>query len=113
MMEERGIIPEHQERFDDCHVYPRAYWSILKIIWIITKTLVIPTLLFEKRLHRTNHLISTNHSGFKTGDICISHVLSITHGINESFDKENKFKVCFLTYQKHLIKFGKKVLPLS
>ena len=79
MIEERDIIPEQQKRFDDCHVYPRAYCSILKIFSIIKKTLDIPPLLFENRLHRTNHLISTNQSGFKTGDSSISHVLSIIH----------------------------------
>ena len=35
MIEERDIIPEQQKRFDDCHVYPRAYCSILKIFSII------------------------------------------------------------------------------
>ena len=57
----------------------------------------------------SNYLISTNPSGFKTGGSCISHVLSITHGINESFDKGNTFKVCLFTYQRHLIRFAMKV----
>ena len=77
------------------------------------KTLVIPLLLFQSRLHRTTHFIFTNQSGFKTGGFCNSQVLLITHGINESFDKENKFHVYFLTYQKHLRSFGMKVLSLS
>ena len=73
------------------------------------KTLIIPLLLCENRLHRTNHLISTNQSRFKSADSCISHLLSITHGIDESLDKGSKFKGCFLTYQKHLIWFAMKV----
>ena len=77
------------------------------------KTLIIPPLLYENRLHRTNRLISTNQPDFKTGDSCISHLLSITHGVNESFDKGNKFKVCFLPYQKHLIRFAMKVSSKS
>ena len=77
------------------------------------KALIIPPLICENRLHRTNHLISTNQSGFKSGDSSISHLLSITHGINESFDKENKLKVCFLTDQKHLIRFAIKVSSKS
>ena len=113
MMEQRNIMPEHQKRFDDVMYSSKHTGFILKIFWIIKKTLVIPLLLFEKWLYITNHLIFTNQSGFKTGDSCISHVLSITHGINKSFDQEHTFKVCFLTYQKHLIKFGMKVLPLS
>ena len=33
-----------------------------------------------------NDLISSNQSGFKSGDSCINQLLSITHDIYESFD---------------------------
>ena len=35
----------------------------------------------------TNHLISTNQSGFKPGDSCINHLLSVTHGLYASLDE--------------------------
>ena len=100
MMEERDIMPEHRKRFDDCHVYPRAYRSILKIFWIRKKTLVIPPLLFENRLHRTNHLISTNQSDFKIGDSCISHVLS-SYFENFVCDKYLKYILPILPHFKN------------
>ena len=31
----------------------------------------------------TNHLISANQSGFKTGDSCVNQLLSITNGIRQ------------------------------
>ena len=73
------------------------------------KTRIIPPLLCENRLHRKNYLNSTNQPGFKTGDSSSSHLLSITHGINELFDKGTTFKVCFFTYQRRLIRFAMKV----
>ena len=33
-----------------------------------------------------NDLISSNQSGFKQGDSCINHLLSITHDIYQSLD---------------------------
>ena len=33
-----------------------------------------------------NDLISSNQSGFKSGDSCINQLFSITHDIYESFD---------------------------
>ena len=50
--------------------------------------------IFERLLYNkmfnffiTNHLISTNQSGFKPGDSCINQLLSITHGIHASLDE--------------------------
>ena len=34
-----------------------------------------------------NDLISQNQSDFKSGDSCINQLLSITHGIYQSFDE--------------------------
>ena len=48
---------------------------------------------------RTNHLTSTDQSGFKPGNPCINQLLSITHAVFPSFDKGNKFEVYFLTYK--------------
>ena len=48
----------------------------------------------------TNHLISTNQSGFKPGDSCISQLLSITHETYESFDEGYKVRGVFLDISK-------------
>ena len=48
----------------------------------------------------TNHLISTNPSGFKPGDSCINHLLSITHGIYASFDEKYEVRGVFLDISK-------------
>ena len=44
----------------------------------------------------TNHLISTNQSGFKPGDSCINQLLSITHKIYTSFDEGYAVQGVFL-----------------
>ena len=50
----------------------------------------------------TNHLISTNQSGFKPGDSCINQLLSITHGIYASFDEGYEVRGVFLDISKAL-----------
>ena len=80
------------KKFNDSHVSPERTG---RFFLNNKKTRIIPPLLCENRLHRTNYLISTNQSGLKTGDSCISHLLSITHRINESFHKGTTFKVWF------------------
>ena len=56
------------KKINNSHISPRAYWSILKEFLNNKKTPIILTLPYENRLHRKNHLIFTNQSGFKTGD---------------------------------------------
>ena len=46
------------------------------------------------------HLFSTNQSGFKSGDSCINHLLSITHGIYASFDEVHEVRSVFLDMSK-------------
>ena len=48
----------------------------------------------------TNHLISTNQSGFKPGEYCINQLLSITQGIYASFDKGYGARGVFLDISK-------------
>ena len=48
----------------------------------------------------TNHLISTNQSGFKPGDSCINQLLSITHGINASLDEGYEVRGVFFDISK-------------
>ena len=47
-----------------------------------------------------NHLISTNHSGFKPGDSCINQLLSITHEIYSSLDEGYEVRGVFLDISK-------------
>ena len=42
-----------------------------------------------------NNLISKNQSGFRSGDSCISQLLSITHEIYQSFDDNLEFSCIF------------------
>ena len=49
---------------------------------------------------RTNHLISTDQSGFKPGNSCINQLLSITHAVFASFDKGNEVWGVFLDISK-------------
>ena len=44
--------------------------------------------------------ISANQSGFKPGDSCINHLLSITHNIYKSFDDGYEVKGVFLDISK-------------
>ena len=48
----------------------------------------------------TNHLISTNQSGFKPGGSCINQLLSITHEIYASFDDGYEVRGVFLDIVK-------------
>ena len=47
------------------------------------------------------------------GNSCINQLLSITHRIYASLNRDMNFKVCFLTYQRRLIRFRMKVSSLS
>ena len=48
----------------------------------------------------TNHLISTNQSGFKPGDSCINQLLSITNGIYVPVDERYEVRDVFLDISK-------------
>ena len=48
----------------------------------------------------TNDLIATDQSGFKPGDSCINQLVSITHGIYESFNEEYEVRGVFLEISK-------------
>ena len=63
--------------------------------------------IFERLLYNemfdffiTNHLISTNQSGFKPRGSCINQLLSITHGIYASFDEGCEVQGVFLDISK-------------
>ena len=56
-----------------------------------------------------NDLICQNQSGFKPGNSCINHLLSITHEVYKSFDEDWEVKGVFLNISKAFDKFGMKV----
>ena len=74
--------------------------------------------IFERLLYNemfnffiTNHLISTNQSGFKPGDSCINQLLPITHGIYASLDDGGyKVRGVFLDISKTFDKVWHEVL---
>ena len=47
-----------------------------------------------------NNLITSNWSGFKTGDSCINQLISITHEIYKSFDDGYEVRDVFLDISK-------------
>ena len=55
---------------------------------------------FDFTLFHSNHLISTNQSGFKPGDSRINQVLTITHGIYASFDEGYEVRGVFFDISK-------------
>ena len=59
------------------------------------KVIAHPQLVFK-----TNHLISTNQSGFKPGGSCINQFLSITHEIYASFNEGHVVQGVFFDMSK-------------
>ena len=49
-----------------------------------------------------NDLISSNQSGFKSGDSCINQLLSITHDIYKSFDWDYEVRGGFFWYFENI-----------
>ena len=47
-----------------------------------------------------NNLISKTQSGFRAGDSCINHLLSVTQEIYQSFDDNLEIRVVFLDISK-------------
>ena len=51
-----------------------------------------------------NNLLSTNQSGFLTGDSCVNNFFSITHNIYHSFDERFQTRSIFLDISKAFYK---------
>lgn len=76
----------------------------------------IPGKIFEMLLHNNMHSYFTkndflfhNQSGFKTEDLFINQLLSVTPENQKSFDDGWKVRGVFLIYQKHLTMSGNRV----
>ena len=57
---------------------------------------------------QNNNILSKNQSGFRSGDSCVSQLISITHARHFTAVHPLKQEAYFLTFQRHLIKFGTK-----
>ena len=57
-----------------------------------------------------NNLLSTNQSGFLTGDSCVNNFFSITHNIYRSFDERFQTRSIFLDISKAFYKVWHKGL---
>ena len=68
---------------------------------------IFERLLYDEKFNffTTNHLISTNQSGFKPGDSCINQLLSITHEIYAFFDEGYQVRGVFLDIAKAFDQF--------
>ena len=60
-----------------------------------------------------SNLVSSNLPGFKPEDPCINQLLSITHGISQSFDKGYEVRSVFLDISKAFDKVRHKGLILN
>ena len=49
-------------------------------------------------------IILSNQFGFKTGDSCVFQLMSITHEIHKSFDKDHEVRGVFLDISKRFDK---------
>ena len=78
-----NVVPIHK-RDDTQNVKNYRLVSLLPIFGKIFERLIyneVYSLFIE------NDLISSNQSGFKQGDSCINHLLSITHDIYQCLDQ--------------------------
>ena len=91
-----NIVPNHEK--GDEHIL-KTYRPVSSppICGKIFKRLIFNEL-FNFQLG--NNLASQNQSGFKPGDFCINQLLSITHGIQNSFDKRLEVRSIFLDIYK-------------
>ena len=60
-----------------------------------------------------NNLISQNPTGFKSEDLCINQLISITHEICQSFQDGLEVRGVFLDISRLLKMFGTKVLLIN
>lgn len=57
-------------------------------------------ILFLFEFFINNDLISSNQSGFKTGDACLNQLSSIAHDINQSLDDGPEVRAVYLAISK-------------
>ena len=69
---------------------------------LLTCGKILERLIYNKMFEffTNNELISSNQSGFKSGDSCINQLLCITHDIYQSFDDGPETRAVFLDISK-------------
>ena len=94
--EEANVVPVHKRNNKQLIENYRPI-SLLPVCGKILERLIYYKI-FE--FFTENELISQNHSGFKSGDSCISQVLCITHDIYQSLDDGLETRAAFLDISK-------------
>ena len=81
-MEKANLVPVHKKGHKQCLKNYRP----VSLLLICRK--ILGRLIFNEifRFLIENNLISSNKSGFKSGNFCINQLLFITHEIYKSFD---------------------------
>ena len=83
-----NIVPVHKKESKHLVKNYRPI-SLLPLFGKIFEKLIFNSLLHY--LHR-NNLLSENQSGFRSGDSCVSQLISITHEIYKAFDGNPSFE---------------------
>ena len=91
-----NIVPIHKKGEKQCLKSYRPV-SLLPICGNILEKLIFKEM-FSFLIE--NNLISSNQSGFKSGDSCIKQLLSLTHEIYKSFDNGFEVRGVFLDISK-------------
>ena len=94
---ESGIFPLQWKKANVVPVHEKK-WQTISSKRSADLTFINET--FDFTLFHSNHLISTNQSGFKPGDSRINQVLTITHGIYASFDEGYEVRGVFFDISK-------------
>ena len=91
-MEKANVVPVHKKGDKECLKNYRP----VSLFPICTK--ILERLIFDEmfRFLIENNLMSSNQSGFKSGDSLINQLLSITHKLYKSFDDGFEVTVVFL-----------------
>ena len=103
---DNGIYPCKWEKTNAVPVHKKGDEQTLKSYRPVS-LLPIINRIFERLLYNEilgffldKDLISASQSGFKPGDSCIKHLLSITHNIYKSFDDSYEVRGVFLDISK-------------
>ena len=107
--EKANVVPVHKK----VDKYILKNYRTVSLLTICEKSFerLIHNNLFEYFLE--NDLISQTQSGFKQADSCINLLISITHEIYQCFGDGFEVRGVFLTYSRHMIKFGMKILLIN
>ena len=96
-----GKFPHEWKKANVVLVHKKGNRQSLKNYWAIS-LLPICSKIFQRLIYNEmftffaeNNLISSNQSGFRSGDSCVNQLLAITHEICKSFDEEFEVRGVF------------------